>query len=30
MNTYHSNIDFNDLISNFNIDCKHKTQIDGF
>lgn len=32
MNTYHSNIDFNDLIFNFNIDCKHidKTQIDGF
>lgn len=30
MNTYHSNIDFNDSIFNFNIDCKHKTQIDGF
>lgn len=30
MNTYHSNIDFNDSILNFNIDCKHKIQIDGF
>lgn len=30
MNTYHSNIDFNDLIFNLNIDCKHKIQKDGF
>lgn len=28
MNTYHSNIDFNDLIFNFNIDCKDKIQIE--
>lgn len=28
MNTYHSNIDFNDLIFNLNIDCKHKIQIE--